>query len=525
MRSKFVSVREAVELIRDGDTLCVGGFGSHGVPEALLHGLEQRFLDTGHPRGLTLLFGVAMGNFSDSNCGANRLAHEGLLKRVIGAHFAGAPRLGKLLMSAPVEAYNLPLGVISQLFRDMAAGLPGRVSKVGVGTFVDPRLEGGKINRHTTEDIVSLIELAGEPMLFYKAVPIAVALVRGTAADPEGNIVMDRESMTLDMLAIAMAAKNNGGMVIAQVEYVADGGSLNARQVKIPGTLVDCVVIAAPEEHPQSLAVPYHNFAFSAEARVPLGQQGAMPLDERKIIARRAAFELVPNAVVNLGVGMPEGVAGVANEEKIVKYMTLTTEPGVIGGVPVSGAAFGTALNADAVLDMDRQFDYYDGGGLDLTCLGLAQCDKTGNVNVSRFGPVVAGIGGFINISQSARRVVLMGSFSGGGLRVQAGDGRLRILEEGKVPKLLPAVEHLSFNGAYVQSRGIQVLYITERAVFELRDGRLTLVELAPGLDARRDVLERCGLDIAVADELRPMPATVFTSGALSHQASGSAEV
>ena len=489
MRSKFVSVREAVELIRDGDTLCVGGFGSHGVPEALLHGLEQRFLDTGHPRGLTLLFGVAMGNFSDSNCGANRLAHEGLLKRVIGAHFAGAPRLGKLLMSAPVEAYNLPLGVISQLFRDMAAGLPGRVSKVGLGTFVDPRLEGGKINRHTTEDIVSLIELAGEPMLFYKAVPIAVALVRGTAADPEGNIVMDRESMTLDMLAIAMAAKNNGGMVIAQVEYVADGGSLNARQVKIPGTLVDCVVIAAPEEHPQSLAVPYHNFAFSAEARVPLGQQGAMPLDERKIIARRAAFELVPNAVVNLGVGMPEGVAGVANEEKIVKYMTLTTEPGVIGGVPVSGAAFGTALNADAVLDMDRQFDYYDGGGLDLTCLGLAQCDKTGNVNVSRFGPRLAGAGGFINISQGARKVVYVGTFTAGGLEVAVEAGQLKIVREGRSKKFVERVEQVTFSAAHAVGRRVPVLYITERCVFRLGADGLELAEVAPGIDIQRDIL------------------------------------
>ena len=509
MRSKFVSVREAVELIRDGDTLCVGGFGSHGVPEALLRGLEQRFLEGGHPSGLTLLFGVAMGNFSDKNCGANRLAHEGLLKRVVGAHFAGAPKLGKLLMNAPIEAYNLPLGVISQLFRDMAAGLPGRVTKVGLGTFVDPRLEGGKINRHTTEDLVSLVELAGQEMLFYKATPISVAMVRGTAADPEGNIIMDRESMTLDMLAIAMATKNNGGFVIAQVEYVADGGSLNARQVKIPGTMVDCVVVASPEEHPQSLAVPHHNFAFSAEARVPLGQQAAMALDERKIIARRAAFELVPNAVVNLGVGMPEGVAGVANEEKVVKYMTLTTEPGVIGGVPVSGAAFGTALNADVVLDMDRQFDYYDGGGLDLTCLGLAQCDEQGNVNVSRFGPKLAGAGGFINISQGARKVVYVGTFTAGGLEIAVDDGRLKIVREGRSKKFLKRVEQVTFSAARAVERGVPVLYVTERCVFRLGAGGLVLAEVAPGIDIERDILAQ--MEFApIVDEPVAMDARIF---------------
>lgn len=513
-KNKFVSLREAVELVRDGDTLCIGGFGSHGVPEALLHGLEERFLASQHPNRLTLLFGVATGNFSDTNCGTNHLAHEGMLKRVVGAHFAAAPRLSRLLMSAPIEAYNLPLGVVSQLFRDMAAGLPGRVSKVGLGTFVDPRLEGGKINRHTHEDIVSLVELAGEPMLFYKATPISVALIRGTAADPAGNIIMDRESMTLDTLAIAMAAKNNGGLVIAQVEYVADGGSLNARRVKIPGTMVDCVVVAPPEEHPQSLAAAHHNFAFSAEARVPLGQQAAMPLDERKIIARRAAFELVPNAVVNLGVGMPEGVAGVANEEKVVQYMTLTTEPGVIGGVPVSGAAFGTALNADVVIDMDRQFDYYDGGGLDLTCLGLAQCDEAGNVNVSRFGPKLAGAGGFINISQGARKVVYVGTFTAGGLEIAVEEGRLKIVREGRAKKFLKQVEQVTFSAAEAIERQVPVLYVTERCVFRLTPRGLLLAEVAPGIDVERDILAQ--MDFApIVDKPVAMDERLFREAAM----------
>jgi propionate CoA-transferase len=506
MRNKLVSVQQAVELLRDGDTLCIGGFGSHGVPEALLQGLEQRFVESGGPKQLTLLFGVATGNFSDSPCGSNHLAHEGLLKRVVGAHFAAAPLLGKLLMSSAVEAYNLPLGVISQLYRDMAAGLPGRATKVGLGTFVDPRLEGGKVNPHTVDDIVSVIELAGEPMLFYRALPISVAFIRGTAADPEGNLVMDRESMTLDTLAIAMAAKNHGGLVIAQVEYVADSGSLGARRVKVPGTMVDCIVVAPPGQHPQSLATPHYNFAYSAEARVPLGQTEAMAIDERKIIARRAAFELVPNAVVNLGVGMPEGVAGVANEEKIVRYMTLTTEPGVIGGVPVSGAAFGTALNADVVIDMDRQFDYYDGGGLDLTCLGLAQCDAAGNVNVSRFGPRLAGAGGFINISQGARKVVFAGTFTAGGLEVAVEQGRLRIVREGRSRKFLQRVEQVTFSAAQAVARKVPVLYVTERCVFRLSARGLELAEVAPGVDIGRDILAQMDFEPIVGDPVEMDP-------------------
>ena len=508
MRNKFASVPEAVELVLDADTLCLGGFASHGAPEALLKGLAQRFLDTGHPKGLTLLMGAATGDFTEQY-GANHLAHEGLVKRVVGAHFAAAPKLAKMLMESEVEAYNLPLGVITQLYRDMAAGLPGRATPVGLGTFVDPRLEGGKINKHTEEDIVSVAQLGGKEMLFYKAIPISVAFIRGTAADPEGNIIMDRESLTLDTLAIAMAANNNGGLVIAQVEYVADAGSFNARRVKVPGTLVDCVVIAQPDQHLQSLAAPHHNFAYSSEARVPLGQMEPMPMDERKIIARRASFELVPNAVVNLGVGMPEGVAGVANEEKIVKFMTLTTEPGVIGGVPVSGKAFGAALNADAIIDMDRQFDDYDGGGLDLTCLGLAQCDQSGNVNVSRFGPRLAGAGGFINISQGARRVVFVGTFTAGGIEIAVEKGKLKIVKEGKAKKFLERVEQITFSAARAVQQRQPVLYVTERCAFRLTPQGLALTEVAPGIDIERDILAHMDFK-PVVDNPQEMDSRIF---------------
>jgi propionate CoA-transferase len=371
------------------------------------------------------------------------------------------------------------------MFRDIACGLPGTASKVGLGTFVDPRLEGGKIGSKTTEELVSVIELGGKELLYYKAMPISLAFIRGTSADAEGNITMERETLTQDILAIAMAVKNAGGVVIAQVEYITEAGSMLPRRVKVPGILVDCVVVAQAENHPQNLGGTY-NAAFSAEVRVPLDAMEAMPLDERKVIARRAAFELLPNAVVNLGIGMPEGVAAVANEEKILKYMTLTAEPGVIGGVPASGVNFGAATNPDAVVDMNQQFDFYDGGGLDLACLGLAECDVAGSINVSRFGPKLAGAGGFINITQNSRTVVFVGTFTAGGLKIGIENGQVRILQEGRSRKFVNKIEQVTFSGPYAAKSGQKVLYVTERCVFQLSESGLELVEVAPGIDIEK---------------------------------------
>jgi propionate CoA-transferase len=513
MRPQFITAQEAAELYEDGFKMASTGFMMSTVAEEVCAAVEERFLKTGRPRELTLLFSSGQGDWGPR--GLSHFGHRGLVKRCMGAHYGEIPGLVKLVNENAVEAYNLPQGVVSQLYRMIAGRKPGVITKVGLMTYVDPRRGGGKLTDITGEDYIEVVNFAGEEWLFYPSLPLDIGLIRGTTADERGNISMEKECMFHDAMQIAQAVHNCGGTVIVQVERKVKAGTLHPMHVRIPGIYVDYVVVAKPENNLQTCESDY-NPAYSGEIRVPLHGIGPITKEVKRIISRRGILEIFPDAVLNLGQGIPEGVAVVAAEEGLSETVTLTVEAGAIGGVPAGDLAFGASTNAEAIIDMPSQFDFYDGGGVDITYLGLAQLDGKGNVNVTRFGPTLPGCGGFINISQNSKKAVYCGAFTTKGLEIEGRDGKLHIRHEGSVQKMVEEVDQVTFSGEYARKVGQPVIYITERAVFEIAEEGVVLTEIAPGVDLQRDVLEKMQFKPKISGSLKEMDPRIFTTGSMN---------
>ncbi len=508
---KIVSADAAVALIEDGDTIVIAGSGSgHAIPEALIEAVERRFLQHQKPRNITSLHPVGLGDRATR--GVSRFAHPGLLKRIVCGTIVDAPAVAAMAQRNEIEAYTLPQGALSQLMREIAAGRPGLLTHVGLHTFVDPRQSGGRQSDCSTEDLVELVRLHDKDWLFYKPFKIDVAFLRGTTADEDGNISMEDEPIFGEMLSMAQATRYCGGLVIVQVKRIAQRGTLPGKTVKIPGLLVDLVVV---EPGQMQTYQTQHDAAFAGQIRIPMGAFPTLPFDERKIVARRCALELEPGAVCNVGSGICTGIGIVAAEENILDHIVLTNEQGLIGGAPASGLDAGASRNYAAMIDQPYQFDFYDGGGIDIAFLSAVEVDPLSSVNISRFAGRVVGIGGFVNISQNAKKMVFGGTFTAGGLRVATGDGKLTILQEGKHHKFVKTLEQISYSGPYGRERGQITLFVTERAVFQSSAKGLELVEIAPGIELQKDVLDQMDFVPSISPDLKLMDARLFTHGTM----------
>ncbi|MFT4231982.1 MAG: CoA-transferase [Leucobacter sp.] len=500
-----ITAEEAAELVADGDTLLIEGSGG-GImePDRLIAALGARYRETGAPRDLTLVNTTGIGD--RAGAGLDHLAQPGLVRRAVAGNWGMAPEMSRMALAGEFEAYNFPQGVMAQMCREMAAGRPGVTTHVGLGTFCDPRIDGGRLNDRTTEDLVSVVQLHGREWLHYRSQEPTVAFIRATTADEDGNLSIEHEAARLEVLAIAQAVRNNGGTVIAQVERRAARGSLDPRTVVVPGYCVDAVVVV-PDQ--RQLVEYAYEPALSGEIRGPLSEISVMPLTPRKVVGRRGLQEISFDDVVNLGVGIADGVAAVAAEEGCFDQFTLTVEQGLIGGVPVGGVSFGASYNPVAVIEQPAQFDFYDGGGLDIAFLGFAQFDRDGNINVSKFNGRLIGTGGFVDITQNTRTVCFCGTLTAGGLEVEIGDGRMTIRSEGRHAKAVREVEHITFNGKLAAERHQRVLLITERAVLRFEEDGWHLAEVAPGVDVQTEVLDLIPFPVR-ATEVRPMDEILF---------------
>ncbi|MER3436623.1 MAG: acyl CoA:acetate/3-ketoacid CoA transferase [Chloroflexota bacterium] len=513
--TKIISFEQAAALIPSGAVVSVSSSSGLGCPDALLRAIGERFAATGEPRDLTTIHPIAAGDMYGI-AGIDHLAQPGLLKRVIaGSYPSGpsslpSPKIWQMIEQNAVEAYNIPSGILFQLHADAAAGRPGVLTKVGLDTYLDPRRQGGKMNAATTEDLVQLVQFDGEEWLYLRAIPVDVAIIRGTTADEWGNISMEHEGAYLGALEQAIAARCNRGIVIAQVKRVTAGGTIPTQQVRVPSVLVDYVVVA-PDQWQTTQTV--YDPAISGEIKQPLSAFPPVEWGVEKVIARRAAMELCQGEAVNLGFGISALVPRILLEEGLAGAVTWVIEQGAVGGVPLLGFQFGCAANAEAIVPSPQQFTYFQGGGFDRTFLSFLQVDADGCVNVSRLAArphVTAGVGGFVDITARARRIVFSGTMTAGGLEIALEDGKVRIVQEGRNRKFVREVEHVTFSGRMARQRGQDVVYITERCVIRLEPEGPTVTEIAPGIDVERDVLAQAEFPLRVSPGLRLMDARLF---------------
>ena len=516
-KSKFVTAPEAVSMIRDGTTVCTIGMTLVSACETILKEIEKEFLETGHPRDLCLLHTCGQAAMKQP-FGIQHLAHEGLLRRIIGGHWGQSNHIMELIAENKIEAFNLPQGQMANMFHSMALREPGKLSKVGFGTFIDPRLEGGKMNQRAREsgyDVVDIVSVAGEEYIRYKEVPIDTLIIRGTAADENGNITTTEEAMQLEVFPAVMAAKRFGGKVICQVKRVAQAGTLPCKEVTVPGKFVDAIVVCPDPEHDHRQTYSwFYDPAYSGQAFAPESASEPAPSGIRKFIARRAMTELIPDQSINIGTGIPNDVIGpIIAEEGVADKVLVTVESGIYGGVPAQTIDFGIAMNAQALVGHDRQFEFYNGTGVDYTFMGAGEMDPTGNVNATRMGDKSPGAGGFIDITATAKNVVFCSTFTGGGLKVAFDEEGVHILQEGRFKKLVQKIQQVSYNAKVARANGQKMVYVTERAVFEMTDEGPMLVEIAKGIDLKRDILDQMEFTPRIAEHLRETPVSLYCEG------------
>lgn len=511
MRANFINSNEVIDFIASGDTVATVGMTLAGASETILKKIEENFLGKGLPKNLTLVHSAGQ---SDRERGIQHFAHEGLVTKIIGSHWGLQPRWMEMIANNKVIAYCLPQGQMAQLYRSMANGLPGKMSKVGIGTFIDPRVEGGKMNEKTMnlEDMSEIMEYGGEEYMFYKQIPLNVVVIRGTTADEWGNITMEDEAMKLEALPAALAAKRYGGKVLVQVKQKAEKGTLNPRDVVIPGVFVDAIVVSEdPEKDHRQTSSWYYDPSYSGDLRAPIPSTQPVQLDVRKFIGRRAMFELAEEDVVNLGTGIPNDVVGnIANEEKISEDIMITVESGIYGGLQAGGIDFGIGQNLTAMIPHDQQMDYYNGAGVDVTFMGAGEMDAEGNINATKMGELCTGAGGFIDITQNAKKVVFCSTFSAKGAKISLDNQKVHIEQEGEIKKLVTEVDQISFNGKLAREKNQEVYFVTERAVFTLVAAGVKIIEIAPGLDLEKDILDMMDFTPIIEKDLKTMPKELF---------------